>query len=212
MTRSNTAQRTMRDVRELKRQESTRDTKTDAGRPNIIRDLIRSDLPPEEKADQRLTDEGQNFIGAGVSTTGWSLSVSTFHIINDNAIRQRLCEELREAIPDPNAADAYEWSKLERCEFLTACIKEGIRLGGSVTGRLPRLSDHVIEYKQWQIPPRTPISMDLAHLFYNEEIFPDPQMYKPERWLGEPRTKRGEPLDKYWYGFMKGARACLGIK
>lgn len=42
----------------------------------------------------------------------------------------------------------------------------------------------------------------------NPEIFPEPAVFDPERWLQE----NSHDLDKYLVAFSKGPRSCLGIK
>ena len=42
----------------------------------------------------------------------------------------------------------------------------------------------------------------------NEEIFPDPHAFKPERWLGAS----AESLEHWLVTFSKGPRSCLGVK
>ena len=56
------------------------------------------------------------------------------------------------------------------------------------------------------IPPNTPISMTTLCIHTAPELFPDPWAFKPERWLGDS----GKKLQKYQYGFGRGARRCLG--
>lgn len=41
----------------------------------------------------------------------------------------------------------------------------------------------------------------------NEELFPEPRVFRPERWLG-PEGKR---LDRYLVTFNRGTRSCLGM-
>ncbi|KAJ5636385.1 cytochrome P450 [Penicillium longicatenatum] len=41
----------------------------------------------------------------------------------------------------------------------------------------------------------------------NEELFPEPEKFKPERWLGD----KGKELERWNVTFSKGPRACLGI-
>lgn len=50
----------------------------------------------------------------------------------------------------------------------------------------------------------------MGHTFVhlNEESFPDPTNFDPERWFGE-NTKE---LENDLVPFSKGPRACLGIK
>lgn len=166
----------------------------------------------EERTDERISDEAQNFIGAGVSTTGWALSVASFHIINNREIYERLRSDLNKLIPDPGAANAFELTKLEKCDYLTACIKEGIRLAYAISGRSIRLSDNMIQYGRWRIPPGTPVGMTMVDVSHNEDIFPNSWTFNPDRWLGDAKTKTGEPVEKYWVGFGRGTRSCLGIK
>jgi cytochrome P450 len=62
--------------------------------PTIFHAVLESSLPPEEKKLSRLWQEGQTVIGAGTETTAWALSVITFHILSNPAIRQKLLSEL----------------------------------------------------------------------------------------------------------------------
>lgn len=143
-------------------------------------------------------------IGAGSDTTGIALTVITFHILNDPTILAKLKEELIGALPDPQTRPA--WSELEKLPYLSAVIKEGIRLAHGTSNRLPRVSRNSIEYGDWIIPSNTPVSMSPMLVHENEAIFPSHREFKPERWL-EP----GWNLDKYLMTFGKGPRACLGM-
>ena len=41
-------------------------------------------------------------------------------------------------------------------------------------------------------------------------VFPDPTVFKPERWLGHPTSPSGRPLGRYVVSFGRGPRMCLG--
>jgi cytochrome P450 len=45
-------------------------------------------------------------------------------------------------------------------------------------------------------------------MHHNEDIFPDPEKFDPERWMDPDRAKS---LDKYVISFGKGSRACVGM-
>jgi len=181
------------------------------GHPTILKELLDSDLPPREKEIQRLGDEAQTVLGAGLETTAWALTVASFHILNDQQILERLLAELGEAIPNPQAE--LEWQQLEKLPYLTACIQEALRLLYGVTARHPRISCQVaIRYKEWSIPPSTPVSMTTVDIHHDEHIYPDSHKYIPERWLSNPQTKDGYPLNRFLVSFGKDARSCLGIK
>jgi len=182
-------------------------------RPTVITELLQSDLPMEEKADRRLQDEIQLVVGAGLSTTGWTLSVCTYYLLTNPEILTRLRNELdayhTAKMRNPSSDD--EWTGLEKLPYLTAVIKESVRLSLSTTSRNVRLLSKPIQFGEWSIPAQTPISMSLPFLNHDEEIFPQSRSFVPERWLDSPKTKSGSSLDKYFYGFGKGTRSCLGL-
>jgi hypothetical protein len=60
-------------------------------------------------------------VGAGTETTSWSLTIGTFHIINNPHVARKLKAELAQAIPDPNE---MSWTELEKLPYLSAVIKE----------------------------------------------------------------------------------------
>ncbi len=181
----------------------------------VFSELLRGDLPLVEKSNLRLQDEAQLIIGAGLATTGWTLSVATFYILSNPSVLDRLRKELKEAIPSINESDPtaqLEWTELERLPYLSGCIKESIRLSYSTTARNARLLPKPLQYGEWIIPARTPISMTIPFLNHDEEIFPNSNSFVPERWLDSPKAKNGSSLDRYFVGFGKGTRSCLGIK
>lgn len=186
---------------------STEKSKT----PTVFRELINDpELPPSEKQLRRLQDEAQLVVAAGITTVGWALSVGAFHIINQPEVYASLRKELDAAIPDPN--QELHWADLERLPYLTGCIKEAIRLSYPVSTRNPRLLSKPLVYKDWVIPPRTPVSMTIVDVNDDEDIFPEHEKFKPERWIDPPKTKDGSALDRYFVCFQKGTRSCLGVK
>jgi len=186
-----------------------------ASHGTIFSELLQGDLPLSQKSDLRLQDEAQLIIGAGLATTGWTLSVATFYLLSNPSVLARLQKELKEVIPTKDESDptaGLEWTELEKLPYLTGCIKEAVRLSYSTTSRNARLLSRPIQYGSWVIPAGTPISMTIPFLNHDEEIFPNSNSFVPERWLGSPKTKNGSPLDRYFVGFGKGTRSCLGIK
>lgn len=69
-------------------------------------------------------------------------------------------------------------------------------------------SDSKIRY---EIPPGAPVGMTSVLIHENEEIFPEPEVFRPERWLNE-KGERHNSLTPYLLSFSKGSRQCIGIK
>ena len=124
----------------------------------------------------------------------------------------KLRRELATARSVREGETVADWTTLEKLPYLTAVIKEGTRLAGGMLSRLPRIYDKPIHYKQWVIPAGTPVAMTPHLVLIDEDIFPEPRKFDPERWLD--RVNEGvttSRLDKYIVAFGKGSRNCIGI-
>ena len=52
------------------------------------------------------------------------------------------------------------------------------------------------------------VSVSATFVLMNHEIFPEPEKFKPERWMQPDSAK----LDKFLVVFSKVPRSCIGIK
>ena len=194
----------MDEIREVQKQLKSKDVNTD--NETIFHSLLQSDLPESEKAPERLAQESVLLSGAGTHTTAWAMTVATFYLLSQANTLRKLKDELETAMPDPLAPVAL--GTLERLPYLTAVIKEGLRLSLGPSSRLPRIMiDKPLKFQEWEIPTGVPVSMTIPLVHLNEDIFPDPRSFHPERWVDE---KNGH-LDRYLCSFSRGPRNCLGI-
>jgi cytochrome P450 len=164
-------------------------------------------LPKSEKSPQRLEDEATLLVMAGTQSTQLSLIVAHYHLIKHDKIMARLRNELK-------SHSSKTLSELEQLPYLNGIIQEAHRLGFGLTGRNPRISpNEPIKYKDrltgrlWVFPPGTSISISTLVVHTNEDIFPNPYVFDPERWLGEKGTNN----KKYQMAFSKGPRMCIGM-
>ena len=81
--------------------------------------LTSSQLPPEEKTVERLTQEAFVFVAAGGETTARMVSYAVFYILhNKERILPRLKKELEVAMPDPNIP--LDWKAAEQLPWLVS--------------------------------------------------------------------------------------------
>lgn len=173
----------------------------------VFQAVIDSDLPPEEKSADRLQDEGQTLVGAGSETTAKTLSIITFYLNQDKTKLQKLRAELADVPLTPDGGSLL--TRLEPLPYLTAVITEGLRLMYGVTTRLPRVAHEPLIYREWQIPPNTPVSQSNYFVHMDPNIYPNPEEFLPERWI--EAKEKGIHLDRYMVSFSKGSRQCVGI-
>lgn len=129
-------------------------------------------------------------------------------LANKEEVR-KLKDELVAAVPDPNN---IELSQVDSLPYLQAVIQEAVRLHPGVMARQVRISPEIpIIYtdekagKTYKIPPNTVTSMSPLDTHLHPDAFgPDASVYRPQRWIDNPK------LGRYFMGFARGARNCVG--
>lgn len=179
--------------------------------PTLFHDILNAKLPGHELRRARLNDEAVGLVGAGTETTAHTLTIGTFHILDNPDVHARLRVELEAAMPDPGAMAT--WAELERLPYLNAVVKEVLRIAYGGVERLPRVNRaEAWEYNGWTIPPGTPVGMDTYHVHTNPAHFPEPLRFDPDRWLGNPKDADGRrPLTYHLVTFARGSRTCVGL-
>lgn len=172
---------------------------------SILHGICNSDLPASDKTPMRIFQEAITFVGAGSETAGSALEHITFHLLANPSILSRLRSELTTAAEQ---GDLTSNATLKTLPYLEACIKEGLRLGNEVSGRLPRIdpSDSVT-YKSYTLPPGTVISMTLSDMHLDPSCHDEPLKYNPDRFLDPVVVEKTE---KYFAPWNKGSRSCVG--
>ncbi len=89
-------------------------------KPNAIHRMLESpDLSTADKEAWRLALEARTFVGAGTETTGNTLTVTTFHLLANPEIAERLTYEIQAAQKTAVAPLGYQ--ELQRLPYLVRC-------------------------------------------------------------------------------------------
>ncbi|KAI1247304.1 hypothetical protein MGN70_011192 [Eutypa lata] len=176
--------------------------------PIIYRSLINPELyhgrPMPSRAS--LLEEAIALVIAGTDTTGATMTIGTYHLLRNPEKYQRLKAELKGAWP--NISDRPRCEALEKLPYLTAVIKEALRIAPTTTSENSRMVPaHGATIGGKFIPGNTIVSMGVLFPMKHSDGFENPTKYEPERWLVE----NAKALDKYFVPFSKGPRSCLGI-
>lgn len=140
-----------------------------------------------------------------------SLTAITYFLLSQPEKLARLREDLKHEDPQN-----LSWVQLEKRPYLYGVIYEGFRLAFGIPGRLPRVArDEDLVYKNrgfnYIVPRGTAIGMS-AYINHNDqEVFPEPEKYEPERWI-DAQGKPNHSMEKYILSFSKGTRQCIGMK
>ncbi|KAI9559852.1 hypothetical protein GHT06_013859 [Daphnia sinensis] len=93
-------------------------------------------------------------------------------------------------------------------KYLDCCVKESLRLYPSVPFILRCLPEDT-KIGDYNLPKGLMIGLSIVGLHYNPQVFPDPEVFKPERFFAENNLSR----HRFAYSaFGAGPRNCIGQK
>lgn len=148
-------------------------------------------------------DEAHSILFAATDTTGNALTVGVFWILYEEHIYAKLASELKKRFLNYTKDTQLPYVELEALPYLTAVVKEVLRLSFGVPFRVPRVVPAGgAEFEGHFIPEGTVIGVSQWMLHRDPEVFPDPTKFDPERWLkGQEETRK---LEKYMVPFSRG--------
>lgn len=153
-----------------------------------------------------LYEEAQALLFGGADSAANTTMTGLAHLLTHPSLLQPLKTELLTAWPDLSQPPPT-LEQLEHLPYLTAVIKESLRVSPGVCSPLPRVvpaSGATIDGTF--IPAGATVSMAASSLHSNPALFPSPQTFSPDRWVGPGGKKR----ERYLVPFSRGPRACLG--
>ncbi|KAJ2984640.1 hypothetical protein NUW58_g5952 [Xylaria curta] len=167
------------------------------------------DLEARSSAAPKPTIETKSAPKPTIKPSAFTLTIAVWHISRDFRLKQKLMSALAESLPDREAPVTL--LQLESIPYLSACVREALRMANLAPGKLPRVVPGgnaealIVEGKV--VPLGTIVGMSAYTMHTSEDIWgEDAREFNPDRWLGE----NGKHLDSYLATFSKGLRSCIG--
>lgn len=143
-------------------------------------------------------------VDAGSDTTAIALTHVLYQLILHPETLQKLRKELADVT---DGSDVPSFSSLKQCEYLRACLDESLRLLPPISNGLQRRTPaggmHIAGNN---IAGDVMVSVSAYVAHRNPMIYPEPEEYLPERWVGDS----GKELQKHFIAFSTGSRGCIG--
>ena len=146
------------------------------------------------------------FLVAGHETTSGALSFTLYYLSQNPDCLARARREADEILgADPDAMPEFE--QVAKFRYIRRCLDEALRIWPTVPGfaRSPREAT-VIDGKYPMTPEDWAIII-LGQVHRDPAVWPDPDVYDPDRFLAE--NVKGRPAHSY-KPFGAGLRACIG--
>ncbi|KAI8680357.1 hypothetical protein NCS57_00316200 [Fusarium keratoplasticum] len=144
-------------------------------------------------------------MNAGSDTTAIAMNNAMYHLLKHPDALKKLQEEVDSALDEDE--EVAPFAKVKHLPYLRAVIDETLRITPSVTFNLPRRTPQGgCAIGDEFIPGETSVSISAWTAHRDEEVFPEPEEFRPERWLGEG----AQELQRGFIAFSTGARGCIG--
>ncbi|KAI0437441.1 cytochrome P450 [Xylaria telfairii] len=177
------------------------------------------DAGTNDLQQSELFGESQFFMSAGGDTVSCTIAALFFYLSRYPSCYDQLAREIRTNFASEDELRAGP--KLSGCLYLRACIDEALRMSPPIAGTLWRqlASDDGNEpllIDGLTVPQGTHVGVNTYAIQHSEEYFPDPFIFKPERWMDKPTpdlpARSAAPLAarQAFIPFSVGARSCAG--
>lgn len=167
--------------------------------PDILSILTAAQYDDGSKlSNQQIRDQLLTLLFAGHEATGVALAWVIYYLHRHPEMLERVRAEVTALGPDPDP------DELARLPYLSAVCNETLRLHPIVPVLPPRQVREPFDFMGFTLPPGTLVSIGTCVLHRREEIYPNPDEFRPERFLGHTFS----PFEYMPLG--GGSRRCLG--
>lgn len=150
-----------------------------------------------------IRNEVDTFMFEGHDTTACSLSWMMYAMAIHPNEQQNIYNEIQNVL---QGRTEVTWEDLPELRYLTACLKESIRLFTTVPMISRRLTrPFVIDGKL--LPAGMTVSINIYAMHHNPDVWQEPEEFLPSRFLSDDPN----PKNPYMYiPFSAGPRNCIG--
>ncbi|XP_058130755.1 probable cytochrome P450 6a14 [Anopheles ziemanni] len=148
------------------------------------------------------------FFLAGFETSSTTMNFCLYELAKNPEIQDRLREEIDRAIEDNGGEVTYD--VVMGIQYLDNVINETLRKYPPVESltRVP-MRDYTVPGTKYVIPKDTLVQIPVYALHHDEEFYPEPDQFNPDRFLPEEVKKRHPYV---YLPFGEGPRICIGLR
>ncbi|KAJ8110738.1 hypothetical protein ONZ43_g5796 [Nemania bipapillata] len=154
-----------------------------------------------------LWSEALFFLPAGGDTATTAMASLFFYLSRNPRVYEKLVTEIRSTFKQYE--DIKGGQQLAGCRYLRACIDEALRITPPVAGTLWRETCEPVVIDGHVVPAGTQVGVNSYSIHHNEEYFPRPFEFDPDRWLVKDEAQLSL-MNSAFFAFSLGSRACAG--
>ncbi|KAI4162110.1 MAG: hypothetical protein LQ342_004280 [Letrouitia transgressa] len=189
----------------------TKRIQSEVKRPDFMSFILESNTGRDRMSRKEIDANGSILILAGSETSATTSTSSSYYMLKNPRVYQRLRKEVRQAF---NSFDEITVSAAAQLPYLRAVISEALRLHPTNPTSVPRVVDrpdvvlggHSIPMGRLQ----TRVGIAVKPMNRSPRNYVDSDVYAPERWLEGKNAKYERDRKELFEPFMVGPRNCVG--
>ncbi|TKX20408.1 cytochrome P450 monooxygenase-like protein 40 [Elsinoe australis] len=182
-------------------------------RHDFMTDILAKQRDEEEKGHegittQEITSNANLLLVAGTETTATTLTGTTYLMLKHPEVYQKLKDEVRGRF---KSQDEISIEAAGELSYTLAVLNESMRYMPPVpAGFVRKVPQEGAEVSGYWLPGNCNASISVSQYpaYHSDSNFRDPELYAPERWLGDPKYKDDNRATFSPFSF--GPRNCLG--
>lgn len=176
----------------------------DEKRENPGPDMLTFMLKDVNMSDRELRDNMLLLFIAGHDTSAGGITTLIYYLALHRDIQVRARQEVLQVLgeeADPTLED------LPKLRYLTACIREALRINTPISYVVPRASAATTTLGRYRIPPHTSIVLNIYAIHHSAHNWADPFRFDPDRFL-VAGSQKGVAAASPSISFGLGPRQC----
>ena len=164
-----------------------------------------------------IASELLDHLAAGYKTSGITLTYALYRLSQHPALQSTLRTELASLSPpiiyppSTNHRDLPSPRQIDTLPLLDAVLMETLRLHAAIPGPQPRETPATPTSLAGSppLPGGVRVSAQAYSLHRNAKVFPEPEEWRPERWIDASKEEK-EEMGRWFWAFGSGGRMCVG--
>ncbi|GFS53384.1 cytochrome P450 4c3 [Nephila pilipes] len=188
--------------------EETEDVRFGGKKRQALMDLLLDQhVNGQQLTEEDIREEVDTFMFEGHDTTAMAMTFALYCIGLYPEVQRKIHEEL-DSIFGGDTERPVTLDDVRDMKYLECVIKESLRLYPSVP-TIGRILNEEFRYDGKVIPKGTTVNFFIVSLHRNSEIYPNPEIFDPDRFTPENIRNR-HPFA--YLPFSAGPRNCIGQK
>jgi cytochrome P450 len=158
-------------------------------------------------SDENIRDQVITFLIAGHDTTANTLAYALYEISRHPGIEARVLQEIANAGITSEKFPTVE--QISSLKYISGVLKETLRLHSPLQAISKYCRKDCVLPGGYRVEAGSEMLLSITNMHRNEDAYPDPHRFDPDRWTPEEEQKRSRFA---WLPFSTNLRGCLGAQ